>query len=192
MKKLSTYLFLILFSFSAPSFAEDIRDLEIEGMSIGNSLLDYYSKDEIKNAPKYNYKNNKFIGVELRLKNPEEYDVAQIHYKPSEKYIIASVIGGIFFENYNNCKKKTDEIVKVLTETLENFRKLDKGTFKAREDKTGKSTMTAVEFHFKNGEIGITCTNYTSKFKIKNNYADNLRVDISTKEFADWLRYDAY
>ena len=50
MKKLSAYLFLILFSFSAPSFADDIRDFQIEGMSIGDSLLDYMSKDEIKKA----------------------------------------------------------------------------------------------------------------------------------------------
>ena len=48
MKKLSTYLFLILFSFSAPSFADDISDFEIEGISIGDSLLDYMSEEEIK------------------------------------------------------------------------------------------------------------------------------------------------
>jgi len=32
MKKLSTYLFLILFSFSAPSFGDDISDFQSEGM----------------------------------------------------------------------------------------------------------------------------------------------------------------
>ena len=42
MKKLSTYLFLILFSFSAPSFADDISDFQIEGMSIGDSALNYF------------------------------------------------------------------------------------------------------------------------------------------------------
>ena len=50
MKKLSTYLFLILFSFSAPSFADDIskvEDIEIEGISIGDSLLKHLSKEEI-------------------------------------------------------------------------------------------------------------------------------------------------
>ncbi len=53
MKKLSTYLFLILFSLSAPSFADDIRDFEIEGMSIGDSLLDYFSEEEITNKKKF-------------------------------------------------------------------------------------------------------------------------------------------
>ena len=47
MKKLSTYLFLILFSFSSHSFADDIQDFQIEGISLGDSLLDHYSKEEI-------------------------------------------------------------------------------------------------------------------------------------------------
>ena len=68
MKKLSTYLFLILFSFSAPSFADDISDFEIEGMSIGDSLLDYFSEEEIKKEiekRKYMYRSRsaKFRGT---------------------------------------------------------------------------------------------------------------------------------
>ena len=53
MKKLSTYLFLILFSFSAPSFGGDISDFQIEGVSIGDSLLDHFSKEEIENSLNY-------------------------------------------------------------------------------------------------------------------------------------------
>ena len=49
MKKLSTYLFLLLFSFQTSSWADDIRDFQIEGMSVGDSLLDYFSKEEIEN-----------------------------------------------------------------------------------------------------------------------------------------------
>ena len=55
MKKLSTYLFLILFTLQAPSWADDIRDFEIEGMSVGDSALDYFSKNELE---------NKFIKIE--------------------------------------------------------------------------------------------------------------------------------
>ena len=162
-------------------------------MSIGDSLLDYFSEEEIKNQTTYKYKNNKFIGVDLRVKNVEQYEFVQIHYKPSKEYIISSVIGVIYyFEDINNCYKKKDEIVANLSESFEDFKKFDRGTFQAYEDETGKSTMTAVEFHLKNGEVGVTCSNYSSEFEIKNNYRDNIRVDISTKEFTDWLRYEAY
>ena len=41
MKRLSLYLFLILFALPTPSQADDIRDFQIEGMSVGDSLLDF-------------------------------------------------------------------------------------------------------------------------------------------------------
>ena len=63
MKKLSTYLFLVFFSFQISSWADDIRDFQIEGMSVGDSLLDYLTEEEIKNEQKYIYENNKFIAI---------------------------------------------------------------------------------------------------------------------------------
>ena len=47
MKKLLSILFLGLFLIT-PSQADDIRDFQIEGISIGDSLLDYFSEEEIK------------------------------------------------------------------------------------------------------------------------------------------------
>ena len=44
MKILLT-LFVLLFSPSV--LAEDISDFQIEGMSVGDSLLDYFSEEEI-------------------------------------------------------------------------------------------------------------------------------------------------
>ena len=39
---------VLIFSFQSWTKADDIRDFEIEGMSIGDSLLKYVSVDEIK------------------------------------------------------------------------------------------------------------------------------------------------
>ena len=39
---------VLIFSFQSWTKADDIRDFEIEGMSIGDSLLDYHSKEIIK------------------------------------------------------------------------------------------------------------------------------------------------
>ena len=47
MKKLLVLL-LSLFFLSSPSvFADDISDFQIEGISIGDSLLDYMTEEEI-------------------------------------------------------------------------------------------------------------------------------------------------
>ena len=47
MKKIITIFFLILFGFSAYSFADDIGDFEIDGISIGDSLLKHMSEEDI-------------------------------------------------------------------------------------------------------------------------------------------------
>ena len=68
MKKLCIYFFLVLFSLQTPSWAEDIRDFQIEGMSLGDSALDYFTKEELNNALDITYyKNNVFMYYFLYL-----------------------------------------------------------------------------------------------------------------------------
>ena len=61
MKRLLLILILML-SFQTLTKANDIRDFEIEGMSVGDSLLDYVTKEEINNLDYYWYpkKNTKY------------------------------------------------------------------------------------------------------------------------------------
>ena len=50
MKRLIAYLFLVLvltFDFQSLTKADDIGDFEIEGISIGDSALDFYTKEKI-------------------------------------------------------------------------------------------------------------------------------------------------
>ena len=90
MKKLSTYLFLILFSFQASSLADDIRDFQIEGISLGDSMLDYASRERIikEKEDGFMYPNKKFyMGVfypEVFKKKFEIYEFVQIHLKNYE------------------------------------------------------------------------------------------------------------
>ena len=56
MKRFLAILVLGLFLIT-PSWADDIRDFQIEGMSVGDSLLDYFSEEKIKdNIFKTTYK----------------------------------------------------------------------------------------------------------------------------------------
>jgi len=50
MKKLLILLFSFFLLISPSVFADDISDFEIEGISIGDSLLDYMTKEEILQA----------------------------------------------------------------------------------------------------------------------------------------------
>ena len=119
MKKLFTYLFLFLFSFQTPFWADDIRDLQIEGMSVGDSLLDYLTEEEIKNKEKYIYENNKFIAIIISEPTFELYENVQIVYESSNKKI-HNLEAFIDYENIKDCYNKKDEIVSELTEFFKN------------------------------------------------------------------------
>ncbi len=192
MKKLSTYLFLILFSFSAPSFADDIRDFQIEGMSIGDSLLDYFSEDEIKNniiKDYYKYKSNKkFITVEFNeLPSAKTYDLVQLDLKNDKKYEIYGLSGHIWYkENIDDCYKKQNEIDKELSKIFKGAKREHVSKKKHSVDESGKSNLTYIMYWFKSGDYAsIDCTDWSSKMKPRK---DNLGVLLVTKEFNDWMR----
>ena len=196
MKKLSTYLFLILFSFSAPSFADDIRDFQIEGMSIGDSLLDYFSENEIedikKNIEVFIYDDKTFYSLTF-YKGPQIkfYDAVQFHLKAKDKkYIIYSIGGQIYYPNtINNCYMKMDDIVSEIETMFVDFKIDNEGTRKHKYDKTGKSTTRSIYIDLRSGDtIVVVCTDWSDEMK----HIDALTIAIDSKEFAYWLNNVAY
>ena len=196
MKKLSTYLFLILFSFSAPSFADDISDFQIEGMSVGDSLLDYFSKKQvINNKVDYSYKNNDFYPVKFdNLISSEIYDGGEVYLKTNdENYIIYRIFGAISFhnKNINDCYKKKDAIVAELSSLFKDAKKIDYGTYEHPTDKTGESKITSVYFDFKSGDaVSVICTIWSKE--LDKVYKDHLSVSIDSKEYSYWINNKAY
>ena len=188
MKKLSTYLFLVLFSFSAPSFADDISEFEIEGISIGDSMLDFFSEEEIKNNIKLDYfspiQNKTFNLTELN-KFPffEIYDALQIVFKTNDKkYKIYGLHGVKDFDDINNCYKKLDKIAEEFSEMFKNAEKNDFKFLKLSEDKD-VGTYSGVTFYLKFGIASAHCTDYSKEMP----YIDNLRINLKTQEYEDWL-----
>ena len=135
MKKLLTFLFSV-FLLSSPSvFADDISDFEIEGISIGDSLLDYTTEDEIIEEielNKYTYSHlnepNNYAEVYLR-KTSSTYDIFSVFVKnnssskyvtnKNEKYIVQSVSGKIRYDSdIDSCFQKK---MKVKTNYLKYF-----------------------------------------------------------------------
>ena len=194
MKKLSTYLFLILFSFSAPSFSSDISEFQIEGISIGESLLDYMSEEKIKTEIKktrymYTYLNEDYGEVYL-YDEFQTYERMSFFVKPDdEKFVIYEVRGLIsYIEDLNGCHKKQNEIVEEISEIFEDAKKSEE-SFKTRADPSGKSTKDKVKFTFNSGnEIQVNCSNWEENLRIKNNGEEGLSVIISTNGVLNWLR----
>ena len=130
MKKIITILILI-FSLQTPSQADDIRDFQIEGMSIGDNLFDYITKEELKNKKKAYYKNKKYIAILIYKPTFETYEMVQIVYKNIDKKI--HNLDGIFYykKNFKDCLKKKDEIVADIIKIFGNVRYIEVKIIKA-------------------------------------------------------------
>ena len=194
MKKLSTYLFLILFGFSAPSFADDIRDFQIEEISIGDSLLDYMSEKEIKEGIEgtkdmYQFTTDEF-GEVYKYDGLQTYFLLSFFVKPDDKnFTIYGINGTLPHEkDINSCYKKMSEISKEFSVTYKNAKKKER-TLNHPVDQTGRSKVKEVNFIFKSGDkIKIICMDFEESLRIKNNWIDGLDITIQRKEMTDWLR----
>ena len=182
---------VLIFSFQSLSKADDIRDFEIEGMSIGDSLLDYFSEDEIKDGIVENYyqykSNKKFIAVEFyEFPFFETYENVQVHVKSDDKkYKIYAIDGFDFYdENIDDCYKKQNKIDKELSKVFKDAKRKFKSKAKHPSDETGKSNVTYIVYWLKSGDhASIDCTDWSSNMKPRE---DNLSVGLVTKEFNDW------
>ena len=78
---------VLIFSLQSWTKADDIRDFEIEGISIGDSLLDYYTENVIlDNKQSIQYPNEKFIVYNLNdIKDLIQYDRYTITIKKNDK-----------------------------------------------------------------------------------------------------------
>ena len=192
MKKLSAYLFLILFTLQTPSWTDDIRDFQIEGMSIGDSLLDYFSKSKIKNNEKEYYSNNEFVPVYIEDESKFiDYSGVQFHYKRSDKnFKIAGIEGILWFKNnIDACYKKMKELDKELKNLFSKAERVSTKNESHGQDKSGKSKYTSIDYFLESGDaFNITCTDWTAKM----GYPDNLRIALYTEELQTWVKTKAY
>ena len=190
MKKFLGILVLGLFLITS-SWADDIRDFQIEGMSIGDSLLDYFSEEEIKNNDlKYFKKNKKFIATGFtnhpKLKTYDWLEIA--HKRNDKKYIIHTLSGVLAYRNdFKGCLAKKKEITrefKVIFSTKPTI-----NSFSHPADPSGNSITDHITFDFDSGEVAdIHCSNWDENYRIKYNYKEGLTIQLLSKDVSAWMR----
>ena len=188
-------LTLFVLFFSSPLFAEDISDFQIEGISIGDSLLNHMSKKEIEkeienNKYMYEYFEVKLFGeVYLRSNSFQNYEYLSFFVKLNdEKYIIYSVRGIISYnENFDECYKKQDSVIKELFSMFNTSNKFSDFSNHSI-DPSGKSTVKSIGFNLNSGGRILTeCTKFEKKLKLKNNWGDSFAVMLDSKDVIDWM-----
>ncbi len=192
MKKLLGIVVLCLLLTNL-SQADDIRDFQIEGMSIGDSLLNYFSKEKIINAPRYDNTNtirtsDKFY--EARIKDSKQYAELVFALKKNDQTFKIYMINGVikYANNISECYKKIENIANDLDEIFTGAERT-KSEVAHKGDPTGKSKITSISFTLDSKDrINVQCYDWTKKMR----YYDNLRVGIFGREYREWLHYEAY
>tara|TARA_Y100000590_G_scaffold406286_1_gene495320 strand:+ start:38 stop:610 length:573 start_codon:yes stop_codon:yes gene_type:complete len=190
---MKTLLTLIVLLFSSSVVAENISDFEIEGISIGDSLLDYFSEDEINNNLYfYNSKTDKtFIHVEFYNHSiAKVFEGLQFAMKNKDnEYKVHSIRGAIYYDNvdFNLCYEKMYEISNELSKLFVNAEKIETNV-KHSYDKTGKSTVRGFAFLFERGLAYVQCYNWSEEITKDEGWDDNLNVTIKTDVYNNWLK----
>ena len=172
-----------MFTLQSWTKADDIYDFEIDGLSIGTSILEYFSRDDIEREKAQYYKSNKFGSITFSSID-KKYDGIQVSWKTSDKdYKIVGLSGEVYQTNIDDCYKKMDEVSKELAEI-----------FKIKPDKKYSNPQpyglySYINFYFDSGnEASVSCYDYEDKFE----YKDNFRISLDTKEFRKWIDNEAY
>ena len=179
MKKL--FIIIIIFiSFQSWTKADDISDFEIEGISIGDSLLDFYSSEEINNAGDNSYDTTKFITRTFRLEKSGRYDFVQISFKASVKKIIHGINGVVNYENnFQECHKPMKKIVSELTLLFPSAEKKDWGKYEF-----SKGHYFPVTFDLSDlSRVMVACYNWNEE----SNTIDTLKVTLFSDEYQKFL-----
>ena len=190
MKILLTICVLL---FSSSVMADDISDYEIDGISIGDSLLDYFSYDEIINSNKNEYPgSNKFYDLLISSNANSQFEHYNITVKlDDEDFIVHSISGEINF-NYQ-IEKCFEHKKNVLNEIKNAIPNVESREYEWEYTKLadGKSIAYITDFELSLGSIRVYCVNSSDASKKSLNFPDYFSIEISTNEIINWLTNEA-
>jgi hypothetical protein len=195
MRIFLTVLVLII-SIQSLTKADNIKDFQIDGISLGSSLLDFLKVEEIENSKKLWYPSKKFYIITVNINNNQQYDIISIALKNYDNnYIIKSISGSIFYQNnIELCAEKKNTIVSEISQIVKNSAKInDVGVIILNADSSGKSTAETTNLEFDNGDlISVQCKDWGTVYGKKKNFWDNLQVSIVSKEYYDFTLNEKY
>ena len=187
----------IFFSLQSWARADDIREFQIEGMSIGDSALDYFSEKEMeKFYPVYYPASNKFAGFEVPIgniatKSFKTYETISFHFKKSDKNLkFVSLIGIIEYpNNLEGCLKQKEKVVQEIRSFLNNSKE---ESYKGGFESESKSVAYISDFKQQDGQIRVWCSDWDQKTETDDGWIDDFNVAVETVDFKNWINNEAY
>ena len=205
MKKIIGIVVLSFF-LSTSAHTDDIKDFQIENISIGDSALDYFTESQLENGELdwFNYSYKEYSTSLLSGKGI--YDWFKISYKSDDdNFIIEGLAGILVKKKYDDdkCNKELDTVALDISELFKNTKQGKKQLYKViynpreifqKPDPSGKSIVTSISFDFKDeGKIILSCYNMDKATNqidspIKDiNQFDTFRIDIRSRALLYYL-----
>lgn len=182
-------LFLI-FSLQSWTKADDISDFEIEGMSIGDSLLDYYSEKEILekiNSSNTFFYNKDYMSISLSYKTGKfkNYDDVGVVLKQKDKQYIIYSLEGTLVEDVTkeSCYKKQNSIANYIEKIIDPKFVKDEWFLEKKRLNPGEKSVRYLNFISSNNRtpFSVICYEY------KNKKYTTLYVAVDSEEFDKYL-----
>ena len=204
MKKIF-FLIIWILTFQTQSLGDNIKYFKIEGMSIGDSALDYFNESQLEDNEQgwHNYSYNEYSTSYMPGKGI--YNWFLVSYKNDDNnFIIEGIIGGLEISNYDNkkCINKLDNVAINITELFKNTAQEKRKTYKLKADAaqsypfTGKSIATSLSFNFLDGaKVILACYNMDKETKENESFLtsilkqnDSFRIDVRSSAFINYLK----
>ena len=190
MKKLFLILIITL-SFQSWSSADDVEDFQIEGMSIGESLLNYMDEniiiEKINSKSANYYPKRSFVVFTYKNESFKTYDDLGIVINPNDKnYTIHSIEGTLYM---NDCRDTQIEVLNELKVFFDRktYEFLSSPNLNYIDDKTGESKVHYEDFYFKDkSAVRVICWSLSKKF-LDDGYKNSLAVAANSKYFMNWI-----
>ena len=182
---------IFLASFINFSKADSLKEFQIENISIGDSALNHFTKENIekKKLKGFIYEKKDFYSVTFyKFNHPqfEMYDAVQLHLKNNDnKYTIYSIAGRKNFDNnFKECVKTLNSILPEMEKTFKNSKTIDGGTevWKNSEGHNVKTKSYWITLST-GGDVSLECYDQPEEMNI----IDGLSIALDSKLFSSWL-----
>ena len=189
-------IFILTLNFQIFVKADDIRDFELEGISIGDSLKDHFTNNEIKislKTPTYYPKSKKFKVLLFNTKNNDLFEYFNISVKSNDNNLIIHGLRGEKKMTIDECLKIKLQHVEGAESILQNAKKIEYESDYGSNYGNSKAYITEFSLLDKS-LIRIYCTDFDelNDFTRNNLWNDGLEVGFASKNFASFLLNEAY
>lgn len=178
---------VLIISLQSWTKADDISDFQIEGMSIGDTILRYLNASKIESRKVDYYKDLTFSSINIysddEIVNFKTYDQIVLGFKTDDKNYSIVAISGILEIDFDNCMNKIGSVTKDVSNILPDTNQISDNV------KATLGDHIYNKFELSNGDnIKVSCVNYYDD----NDYPDHLRIAVNKGDYQEWLNTKAY